>query len=173
MKIALASKAVYPVRGGVELHVHNLALELAAMGHEVHAFVPTPANGHSDSAAYRVRPGTHASHLPLLLWREKFEVVHAHGARSPFAACALGAAKLLGLRSVFTPHCFYPALDWQGLLKRAAFDPTLGAFALRHSDHIICLTESDRRDALALDAPADKIQIIPNSIRLPQSPGAA
>jgi glycosyltransferase involved in cell wall biosynthesis len=173
MKIALASKAVYPARGGVELHVHNLALELAGMGHEVHAFVSTPANGHSYASAYTVHPGTSTAQLPTFLWREKFDVVHAHGSRSPFAACALSAARMLGLHSVFTPHCFYPALDWRGLLKRALFDPTLGAFALHHSDHIICLTENDRRDALALDAPPDKIQIIPNSIRLPEVPSTA
>lgn len=106
------------------------------------------------------------------LRRGKFDVVHAHGARTPFASVALLAGKALGLHTVFTPHCFYPAREWQGWLKRGLFDPTLGQSTLRSADHIICLTENDRADAIVRGAPRERIHIVPNSIRLPKLPDA-
>lgn len=175
MKIALVSKAIYPARGGVELHVHNLACSLAGLGHEVHAFTLLSAPGsrgqpESRSAAYRVVSGVGIPALCAALRRGGFAAVHAHGARTPIASSALLAGKALGLRTVFTPHCFYPAADWRGMIKRGLFDATLGAWALDRTDRVICLTENDRRDALACGAHPGQVCVIPNSIRMPPFP---
>jgi glycosyltransferase involved in cell wall biosynthesis len=170
MKIALVSKAIYPVRGGVELHVHNLACELTQLGHQVHAFTSSKAAGTFPSVDYQVSAGMKVPALYAALRRGGFEVLHAHGARSAIACGALVAGKLLGMRTLFTPHCFYPPQDWRGRLKRGLFDPTLGKLALCQADRIICLTENDRHDAIQCGAPAERIRIIPNSIRLPAIP---
>lgn len=158
------------MRGGVELHVHNLAHGLTRLGHQVHTFTATAIEGGTPSNGYPVSRGTNLPALSAALRRGGFDVMHAHGARSGIGSWALLAGKRLGLRTVFTPHCFYPAQDWRGRLKRSVFDPTLGKLAIRQADCIICLTENDRRDAIQYGAPAERIRIIPNSIRLPAIP---
>ena len=171
MKIALVSKAIYPTRGGVELHVHNLALELLALGHHVQVFVAGNAARPTARREYVLHTGTRLYSFYRAFAGGKFDVVHAHGARLPIACAALMAGRSLGLRTVFTPHCFYPAGNWRSGLKRRLFDPTFGRWGLRQAQRIICLTENDRRDAIHCGADSRRIRIIPNSIRPPCFPG--
>lgn len=154
---------VYPARGGVELHVHNLACSLSQLGHQPHVFVQAGPSSDCEVGGYRISRGVNAWMLAAGL--RNFSALHAHGARTPLAAWALLAGKHQGLRTVFTPHCFYPARHWQGAAKRAVFDTLLGAPALRGSDCVICLTENDRRDALRAGARDQQIAVIPNAIR--------
>lgn len=169
MKIALVSKAIYPARGGVELHVHSLAHELAELGHEVHVFTASGPPNKSRPNGYLLTSGVGGSVLYSRLKHGRFNAVHAHGARMPVASLALLMGKRLGLRTVFTPHCFYPAQDWVGAWKRRVFDPTLGRLSLQRADRIICLTENDRRDAVRHGAALEAIRIVPNSIRWPRA----
>ena len=150
--------------------MHNLARFLAAMGHDVHAFTQAGARRETDAGSYALSEGTSMAALVSALRRGAFDVVHAHGARTPIAGSAVVAGRALGLRTVFTPHCFYPVQDWRGAIKRALFDPTLGAWSLRRSDRVICLTEKDRRDALQAGARPETVRLIPNSICLPRIP---
>jgi len=170
MKIALVAKAIYPARGGVELHVHNLARELTNLGHDVHVFVGSGNFHESHTSGYVLTSGSKKFILYSALRRGRFDVVHAHGARTPVASWALLAGKALGMRTVFTPHCFYPPQDWRGALKRSLYDPTLGKLSLQFADCIICLTENDRHDAIKNGAPPGVIRVIPNSIRWPEQP---
>jgi len=57
MKIALVAKAIYPARGGVELHVHNLARELTNLGHDVHVFVGSGNFHESHTSGYVLTSG--------------------------------------------------------------------------------------------------------------------
>ncbi len=168
MKIALVAKAIYPARGGVELHVHNLAHELANLGHQVHVFTAHGPVRESRPNGYALISGMKSFALYSALKHNQFDVVHSHGARTPVASWALLAGKALGLRTVFTPHCFYPAQDWQGTWKRWMFDPTLGKISIRRADRIICLTENDRQDAINNGAQPEAIRIIPNAICWPK-----
>lgn len=168
MKICLISHGIYPQRGGVELHVYRLAEGLSAMGHELCAIVETAMPSDSVTNGLRVVRGASMATVKRLLADERPDVVHAHGARSVFVARCLLAAKRAGARTVFTPHCFYPAQDFAGKIKRLVFDKTLGRAALKASDCIIALTESDRSDAVMLGAEAERVTVIPNSIALPQ-----
>ena len=170
MRVALVAKAIYPARGGVELHVHNLAHELAKLGYEVNVFTADGARQDSRPNGYVLSSGMGNLALHIALRRGHYDIVHAHGARTPVASWALLSGKSLGLHTVFTPHCFYPAQDWRGKIKRSLFDPTLGKLSLRHADRIICLTENDRRDAITQGASPENICIIPNSIRWPRCP---
>jgi glycosyltransferase involved in cell wall biosynthesis len=170
MKVALVAKAIYPARGGVELHVHNLAHELANLGHDVHVFIAAGPRQESRPNGYRLICGANKIAIYSALRRGEFDVVHAHGARMPLSSWTLLAGKALGLCTVFTPHCFYPPQDWLGAVKRGVFDLTLGKLSLRRADRIICLTENDRSDAIRNGAPPQAIRIIPNSIRWPEQP---
>lgn len=167
MKIFLISRGIYPQRGGVELHVYRIAEGLRALGHEPCAIVQSGAPSDSLSNGFRVVRGATLATVKRLLASERPDVLHAHGARSVFIARCLLAAKSVGIRTAFTPHCFYPAQDFAGKIKRMAFDQTLGRAAMKASDCIIALTENDRQDAVMLGAEAARMTIIPNSITLP------
>lgn len=169
MKVALVAKAIYPARGGVELHIHNLAHEVAKLGHDVHVFISSEVPQQSCSDGYALTSAVKKIALYSALRGGGFNVLHAHGARTPVAAWSLMACKALGLRTIFTPHCFYPAQDWCGMVKRSLFDPTLGRLSLRSADRIICLTENDRNDAIKNGALPEAIRVIPNSIRWPRA----
>ncbi len=166
MKIGLVSPAVYPVRGGVELHVYNLARGLMRAGHQVHVFTRdvVPHNG---SSPIPVHDGIPLWRLPAILRHYDLDLLHVHGARSVFSSTALATAAASGVPTVFTPHCFNPATEWKGVLKRALFDPTLGNLAIQCSKAIVCLTPNDASDAVRLGALERQIQVIPNSIYLP------
>ncbi|HEY7404733.1 MAG TPA: glycosyltransferase family 4 protein [Candidatus Angelobacter sp.] len=169
MKIFLISHGLYPQRGGVELHVYRIAEGLLALGHEVCAIVQSGTPSDNLSHGIRVVRGATPTTVQRLLAAERPDVLHAHGARSVFVARCLLAAKRAGVRTAFTPHCFYPAQDFAGKIKRLVFDKTLGRAAINASDCIIALTENDRRDAVELGADAARLSIIPNSITLPQA----
>lgn len=167
MKIFLVANGIYPQRGGVELHVYRIAAGMAQLGHEVCAIVQSGATSSSYIQGVRVVRGATASVVKRLLATECPDVLHGHGARSVFVARCLIAARKAGVRTVFTPHCFYPAQDLSGRIKRLFFDKTLGRAALKACDSIIALTENDRRDAVAQGADPERLTIVPNSIALP------
>lgn len=169
MKIFLISHGLYPQRGGVELHVYRIAEGLRALGHEPCAIVQSGASSDSLSNGLRVVRGATLGTVRRLIVSERPDVLHAHGARSIFVARCLVAAKKAGIRTAFTPHCFYPAQDFVGKIKRLAFDKTLGRAAMKASDCVIALTENDRHDAVTLGAEDARLAIIPNSITMPQA----
>ncbi|MGC2695537.1 MAG: glycosyltransferase family 4 protein [Candidatus Angelobacter sp.] len=167
MKIFLVAHGIFPQRGGVELHVYCIAERLCALGHEVCVIVRSGAPSASRNHGMCVVRGATAATVKRLLKTEQPDALHAHGARSMFVARSLLAAKSMGLRTVFTPHCFYPAQDFSGKIKRLIFDKTIGRMVLNASDSIIALTENDFRDAVALGADPARLRIIPNSIEFP------
>jgi glycosyltransferase involved in cell wall biosynthesis len=169
VKIFLISHGIYPQRGGVELHVYRIAEGLRALGHEPCAIVQSGAPSDGLSNGLRVVRGATAATVKRLLAAERPDVLHAHGARSVFVSRCLLAARRSGTRTAFTPHCFYPAQDLAGKIKRLAFDKTLGRAAMKASDCMIALTENDLHDAVMLGAEAARLTIIPNSIALPQA----
>ncbi len=167
MNIFLISQGIYPQRGGVELHVFRIAEGLCALGHQVCAIIQSGSPSDGQNHGLRVVRGATLNTVERLLNTERPNALHAHGARSMFVARSLLAAKRAGVRTVFTPHCFYPAQDWLGKVKRLIFDKTLGRAALKTADSIIALTEIDRDDAVTLGAEAARVTIVPNSIALP------
>ncbi len=169
MKVFLISHGIYPQRGGVELHVYRIAEGLRALGHEPCAIVQSGPPSDRLSHGVRVVRGATLTTVKRLLATERPDVLHAHGARSVFVSRCLLAAKRAGVRTAFTPHCFYPAQDFAGKIKRLVFDRTLGRAALNASDCMIALTENDRQDAVALGAEGARVSIIPNAITLPQA----
>jgi glycosyltransferase involved in cell wall biosynthesis len=165
MRIALVTSSFFPLRGGLEQHVGNLARELRASGDEVQILTRTPGPDHWHDLPVQRLASPFA--LPAALRRFAPDVLHAHGARRPFPAYAILAARQLAIPSVFTAHCYYPAHSWASALKKGLFDSTLGWLSLHAAGTLIALTDNDKRDAILLGAPADNFRVIPNALRLP------
>ena len=174
MRIALVSQRFLPYTGGVELHVAALARELALAGDDP---LVLTAEKQPDASAFDI--GVDAVRiLSVQSWLEYArilaaydpDVVHAHGARSPFTAIAALIANARRRPIVFTPHCFYPKWGLGSWVKKTAFDNILGKPLLRRATFTICLTQQDRADAMALGAPADRLRIVPAPSAMPVPP---
>jgi glycosyltransferase involved in cell wall biosynthesis len=167
LKILLVAPGIYPARGGVELHVFRIAQGLVSRGDSVAVATAFGNTSEESRDGFTIFSGVSVGAMASLLKRLRPDVVHAHGARSFHSARSISAAKRLGFPVVFTPHCFYPAQNLSGKIKRALFDHTIGLHSLRCANVIISLTEQDRSDAISLGAEPTRIRIIPNSIDLP------
>lgn len=166
LRIAMVAPAVFPVRGGVEAHVHHLAQQLTTLGH--HVTVLTRKSVPHVARSYALHDSLSVTALAGKILRGGFDVVHAHGARDPFAAAALLVARGAGLRTCFTPHCFYPASDLAGRWKRVLFDASAGYMSLDGTDVVICLTKTGMEEALRQPGVhAERLHIVPNCITLP------
>jgi glycosyltransferase involved in cell wall biosynthesis len=125
LKIALVADHFLPRVGGIELHVADLARQLAARGQQVHVISTTPASCSRSAAAPPDLPGVRVHRLsgPLLphfqiLYRsrplaelrallgiERFDVVHCHSSIvSPLSYGATYVARELRIPSVLTAH---------------------------------------------------------------------
>ena len=137
LRIALVAEDYYPQLGGVPEHVHNLATQLQALGHE-----PTVVtshmrnNGHADAPFVR-RVGTSLviyanggvaritvgwrliKRLEELFRQERFDVVHVHNGLCPtFGVVAPLAAWRLGIPVVATFHSWFPRSVGYRVLRR-------------------------------------------------------
>ncbi len=125
LKVALASDWFHPKVGGIETHIHELALKLLERGHEPHVIthdyrVLAP---YTDSFPYPVHrfssfiyfKESHISLGPNLLWqanelykRVGFDVTHVHSIYSPLSIAIANLSR--GIRSVpvvATNHSFF------------------------------------------------------------------
>jgi glycosyltransferase involved in cell wall biosynthesis len=105
MRIALVSDVYLPRLGGIEMHVHDLALELVRAGHSVTVFTGTASPSRvSDVPVVRLRR-TGGEALRRALRTGDFDVVHAHSSLfSPLAWTATRAAGEYGVPAVITMH---------------------------------------------------------------------
>lgn len=171
MKILMVGKYFYPVVGGVEIHMQNLARELIKKGHTVEVFTSDrdfsgkklPSEGEIEGIIIK----RFSSILSLLSDIRKcdHDVIHYHLFRVVYIGMAIISGKLSGKPLVLTPHCIYPALSFTMWLVKTAYDKTLGMLALVFVDKIIALTDNDRNDIIRIGASPEKIEIVPNSIR--------
>ncbi|HEU4364836.1 MAG TPA: glycosyltransferase family 4 protein [Candidatus Krumholzibacteria bacterium] len=125
LRIAMIGQKGLPARyGGVETHVENVALRLAARGHHVRAYCRSrlrPAEGDGTSGEFHgielaYRPSVNTKHLDAASHTflcalesalfHSFDIVHLHGIGPAAFAPVAG---LLGRRVVSTFH----ALDWR------------------------------------------------------------
>ncbi|MFF1819694.1 glycosyltransferase family 4 protein [Kribbella sp. NPDC058245] len=90
MRIALVSDCYLPRLGGIELHVHDLAVQLNQAGHEVTVFTTTPGPA-EPSAVGVVRLPAIPRPSAIRAVRD-FDVVHAH--TSIFSPLAWRAARV-------------------------------------------------------------------------------
>ena len=126
MRVALVSEFYYPHLGGVTEHVHNLALQFRAAGHEV-LVVTSHMRGPTHDAPWvhrigrsriifsngsfaRITTGRHLeARLEALLREARVDLVHVHGGLAPtFGLVAPRAASRLGVPVVATFHSWFP-----------------------------------------------------------------
>ena len=176
LKVALATDWFFPSYGGIEYHVHDLAIHLMELGHEVH--VITRKGEYPDwELPYPVHrfvgdvniDKLHVSMGPKLLKeindlykKEKFDITHAHSIFSPLA---VGTANLSsgirGVPSIITDH---------SLLNRSIASPVY-RFIVRHSlgkiNAFIAVSNAVKEDLeriLGKKLRGRPIYVIPNAI---------
>jgi glycosyltransferase involved in cell wall biosynthesis len=117
MRIGLFSDTYVPQINGVATTVHNLAEELARLGHEVYIFCPRVHIRHRDKPNVIRFPAVPfpferqhriAFGLPARAWRilRKLEIVHSHTEFS-LGTLALWAARVFRIPHVHTYHTHY------------------------------------------------------------------
>ena len=110
MRVALVSDCYLPRLGGIEMHVHDLAVQLQRAGHTVTVFTVTDAASELGDLAVVRLPAIGGLPLPVAterLRRElpKYDVVHAHTSLfSPLAWSATRMAAEVDLPATITMH---------------------------------------------------------------------
>ncbi len=126
MRIALVSEFYYPHLGGMTEHVHNLALQFRAWGHEPVIVSSRVAGDHearegvryvgrsrlvyANGSFARFSSGPRlAGRLAEVLEEERIELVHVHGGLGPtLPLLAPRVAYRMGIPSVGTFHSWFP-----------------------------------------------------------------
>ena len=178
MRIALVAEDYYPQLGGIPEHVHNLALQLVARGHDVTVVsshmagripqdfcdqYPVRRLGRSvvvyaNGGVSRVTVGWQLRRrLEGLLRDGRFDVVHVHGALTPtFGALTPRAAWRAGIPLVATFHSWFPRSGAYRLLR-----PHFQRLLSLHAATIAVSQPVADAHARYLDAPWE---IIPNGV---------
>ena len=133
VRVALISDCYLPRLGGIEVQVHDLALQLQSAGHEVTVITATGGGPGGIEDGIQV----HRLALPLpggipinplappqvrrLLAQGDFDVAHVHmGVVSPFAVSLVPVALEAGLPTAITWHCVIDrSAPWHRLRGRA------------------------------------------------------
>lgn len=162
--------------GGGARHVTLLAAGLRSQGFESAVL----AGGGGPAAVALSERGTRvrllgsldgATFLPLLhgITHPRPDLLHLHGSRSGLLGAI--ASRIAGVAPVvYTAHMFsfrrplMRPLPW--LAGRAE------SLTCRFSDRVICVSQSDREDAVARGLPAERITVIPNGIEMDRFPAA-
>lgn len=176
LKIALVSDWFFPGIGGIEHHIHELALNLTKLGHEVHVItrfgqypdreLPYEVHrfkGSLNVDSFNVSIGVRMlREINDLYKRERFDLTHGHSIYSPMA---IGVANLsIGIRgvpSIVTNH---------SLLGDSLFSLTylfLLRASLRKINYFIAVSrtvERDFLDILGTGVENKEIRVIPNGI---------
>jgi L-malate glycosyltransferase len=150
--------------GGGERHLADLAVGLAARGHEVFVALPaqSPLRNRLDAlppqnvltlgvrGALDIRG---ALRLARLAREKKVEVIHAHVARD-YVSAALAARRVYGSRLVITRHVLFP-------MSRAH------RLSLSNVSRVIAVSEAVARALREQDIfDADKIRVVANGVDL-------
>jgi len=175
VKIAYVTKHYAPFRGGVETHVGEIAVRMAAKGHAVEVLTQasdrhSPPEERIDGVLVRRFPPVSASrHYAFApgLWsylaREsgRYDVVHAH---SYHALPALGAALVSRRPLVFTPHYHGTGHSRLRSLLHAPYRRP-GALIFAHARSVICVSQAE--SALVrrhFPRASGRVAIIPNGV---------
>ena len=135
MRIALIAEDYYPQLGGVPEHVHNLALQFRAGGHDVTVVTSNMSGTHRDDdfvrrvgrsvviyangGVARITVGHRLQQRLEALFRDRFDVVHVHGGLAPtFGVVAPLAARRVGIPVVATFHCWFDSSPACLILRR-------------------------------------------------------
>lgn len=171
MRIVFINEYALSYVGGVEQHIRSLSRQLHRRGCQVtllcrsHGGRAGAARG-EDGIRVRSVTGARGIYGFFKAERARIDICHAHMARKPFALEGLLLARLMGIPTVFTPHCFYPSPHTVKRIAKWLYDVSLTRLTFWAAERIINLTPHDQRDAVSRGMPLCKSRIVPNSIEL-------
>lgn len=142
---------VYATTRGAENHPRIATID----GVPVHRF-PTYSGG----LAYSIVPG-----LIPPLFRQDFDVIHAHGYRNPLTDIAFAVSQIRGIPFILHTHGTLlgyqrTAVDsptWQYKL----YDVITRRSVADRADHVVVSTTQERLDAMKFGIPEERISVIP------------
>jgi glycosyltransferase involved in cell wall biosynthesis len=121
LRIAQVTDFYLPRLGGVEMHVHDLAMRQRAAGHAVEVLTATPGADLADLPVRRLTDGCRrpaalhpaaARQVGQVLRSGAYDQVHVHaGVLSPLAFAAVAAAVRNGIPVVVTQHSLLSAYE--------------------------------------------------------------
>lgn len=159
LRVLQVSKEYHPLSSGVARHIQGLAQGLAKDASFVLCLLAPTVD--ASSAPCQVVQGSYRE-----LWRNlrDSDVVHVHGARTPFAAFAALLAWLLGIPVVYTPHCYYD--DGSPLRRRLKrlWDLTVERILVRVAGAVVLLHEGWVDDLARRSLYPRRVMIVPNCI---------
>ncbi|WP_437882694.1 glycosyltransferase family 4 protein [Pseudomonas sp. LRF_L74] len=159
LRVLQVSKEFHPLSSGVARHIQGLVQALGEdRAFRFRVLAPTVD---ATSAPCAVVQGRYSA-----LWRSlaDCDVVHVHGARTPFVAFAALSAWLRGVPVVYTPHCYYDTgSPWRRRLKRL-WDLTVERALVRSAGAVILLHEGWIDDLAARGLHPPRLLIVPNCI---------
>ena len=182
LKVALASDWYFPKVGGIEYHIHELALNLMRLGHEPHVLThdyrhhtPPPRDNvpypvHRLRGLFYFKRG-HVSLGPGMLLeanriykRVGFDITHIHSIYSPLAIAIANLSRgIRGVPVVATNHSLF---SWHSRAARYLVRPLLRHF-LRRVDAFIAISravERDTRRLLGRSLRGRPVYLIPNGV---------
>ncbi|WAH57619.1 glycosyltransferase [Pseudomonas silvicola] len=159
VKVLQVSKEFEPLSSGVARHIQGLALALRGQG-EVRLAVLAPTVDRRDPPC-PLTQGGYAS-----LWRAvgDSDVVHVHGARTPFTAVAAMLARLRGVAVVYTPHCYYDTGTWWRRGLKRLWDLTVERWLVRAAGAVVLLHQGWVVDLARRGLHPGRVLIVPNCI---------
>jgi glycosyltransferase involved in cell wall biosynthesis len=155
----LVSKEFQPLSSGVARHIQGLAQALSD-NHEIAMKILAP-NVEAASAPCPVKEGGY-SRLWALIGAS--DVVHVHGARTPFAAVAGMLARLRGVPLVYTPHCYYDTGALGRRLLKTLWDKTIERALMAGAGAVVLLHQGWVADLARRGLYPARVMIIPNCI---------
>lgn len=159
LRILHVSKEFQPLSSGVARHIQGLAQAMRNNG-EVELSILAP-NIDASQSPCRLQQGGYRD-----LWKAvgANDLVHVHGARTPFSAAAALLARACGIPLVYTPHCYY---DTGGALRRGLkrlWDLTIERMLVRSADAVVLLHEGWVADLAQRGLHPASVLIVPNCI---------
>ncbi len=183
LKIAIASDWFYPKIGGIETHIHELALNLLKLGHEPHIIthdyrkynntpirdIVLPYNVHRFRGLIYLRK-LHVSLGPSMLWsinklykREKYDLTHIHSIYSPLAIAVANLSR--GIREVPVVATNHSLFSWDSMLARLGLK--LLRYWLKRIDVYIAVSRIVYNDTIRIlggNGSSPRVLLIPNAI---------
>jgi glycosyltransferase involved in cell wall biosynthesis len=184
MKIVQITARFFPCLGGVESYVYCLSRKLVENGHEVTVYtsdlfgnrqarLPKSSKlGNVNVIRFRsvqVLPGlsptlVFPSLVNTLLKDRETDVIHVHNYGYFPAYSASFCRPLNGIPIVLSAHTTSKVSV--GIFARRFYNETLGKFAVKMADHIICSTEDERNYLISVGADPLRTSVIPNGVDL-------
>jgi glycosyltransferase involved in cell wall biosynthesis len=177
LSICRVTHALYPdVVGGSAIFCQELSIRQASIGHRVRLFTTRRNDQPQQQLVKRGYEITRLSRVwmpwdsmrmlnpvvPSLygaVRRQDWDLVDAHSQLFWMTAMSVKAAVDAQVPVVTTVHGFLAMRDWIANLSQRLFLWSVGAWALRNSSRVICLTKSDAREVAGLGVSGRKISV--------------